>query len=43
VTAARALAAAGFAWNFIPQQSWVLLVVYAISASVLTVWLWMTG
>jgi drug/metabolite transporter (DMT)-like permease len=33
----------GFAWNFIPQQSWVLLVVYAISASVLTVWLWMTG
>jgi drug/metabolite transporter (DMT)-like permease len=33
----------GFAWQFIPQQSWVLLVVYAISASVLTVWLWMTG
>jgi len=33
----------GFAWNFIPQQSYVLLVVYAISASVLTVWLWMTG
>ena len=33
----------GFAWNFIPRQSYVLLVVYAISASVLTVWLWMTG
>jgi len=33
----------GFAWNFIPKQSYVLLVVYAISASVLTVWLWMTG
>ena len=33
----------GFAWNVIPQQSYVLLVVYAISASVLTVWLWMTG
>jgi len=33
----------GFAWKFIPEQSWVLLVVYAISASVLTVWLWMTG
>jgi len=32
-----------FAWNFIPLQSWVLLAVYAISASVLTVWLWMTG
>jgi drug/metabolite transporter (DMT)-like permease len=33
----------GLAWNFIPKQSYVLLVVYAISASVLTVWLWMTG
>jgi len=33
----------GFAWKFIPEQSWVLLAVYAISASVLTVWLWMTG
>jgi len=33
----------GFAWNFIPRQSYVLLVAYAISASVLTVWLWMTG
>jgi len=33
----------GFAWNFIPRQSYVLLVVYALSASVLTVWLWMTG
>ena len=28
---------------FIPVSSWVLLVVYAICASVLTVWLWMTG
>jgi drug/metabolite transporter (DMT)-like permease len=33
----------GFAWKFIPEQSYVLLVVYALSASVLTVWLWMTG
>ena len=33
----------GFAWSFIPQQSWVLLVVYALAASVITVWLWMTG
>jgi drug/metabolite transporter (DMT)-like permease len=33
----------GFAWGFIPFQSWLLLAVYAISASVLTVWLWMTG
>ena len=33
----------GFTWNFIPRQSYVLLVVYALSASVLTVWLWMTG
>ena len=33
----------GFTWSFIPKSSYVLLVVYAISASVLTVWLWMTG
>ena len=33
----------GFAWKLIPESSYVLLVVYAISASVLTVWLWMTG
>ncbi len=32
-----------FAYAFIPMSSWVLLVVYAIAASVLTVWLWMTG
>jgi drug/metabolite transporter (DMT)-like permease len=29
--------------SFIPASSWVLLVVYSIAASVLTVWLWMTG
>jgi drug/metabolite transporter (DMT)-like permease len=33
----------GFTVAFIPGSSWVLLVVYAIAASVLTVWLWMTG
>jgi drug/metabolite transporter (DMT)-like permease len=32
-----------FAYAFIPGSSWALLVVYAIAASVLTVWLWMTG
>jgi drug/metabolite transporter (DMT)-like permease len=32
-----------FGYAFIPTSSWVLLVVYAIAASVLTVWLWMTG
>jgi len=32
-----------FGYAFIPGSSWVLLVVYAIAASVLTVWLWMTG
>ena len=32
-----------FSVGFIPQSSWVLLVVYSIAASVLTVWLWMTG
>ena len=32
-----------FTFGFIPPSSWVLLVVYAIAASVLTVWLWMTG
>jgi drug/metabolite transporter (DMT)-like permease len=33
----------GFAWAFIPESSYFLLAVYAICASVLTVWLWMTG
>lgn len=33
----------GFGYAFIPTSSWVLLVVYAIAASILTVWLWMTG
>ena len=32
-----------FAPSMIPQSSWVLLVVYSIAASVVTVWLWMTG
>ena len=32
-----------FSPGFIPMSSWVLLVVYAIAASVATVWLWMTG
>ncbi len=32
-----------FAPAFIPTSSWVLLVVYSIAASVVTVWLWMTG
>ena len=32
-----------FNYAFIPDSSWVLLVVYSIAASVLTVWLWMTG
>jgi Predicted permease, DMT superfamily len=33
----------GFSPAFIPESSWVLLVVYSIAASVVTVWLWMTG
>ncbi len=42
--AARALAAARTsASRFIPPSSWVLLAVYSIAASMLTVWLWMTG
>ena len=32
-----------FTFGFIPPSSWVLLVLYAFAASVLTVWLWMTG
>jgi len=32
-----------FSPAFIPTSSWVLLVVYSIAASVVTVWLWMTG
>ena len=32
-----------FSPGVIPMSSWVLLVIYAIAASVLTVWLWMTG
>jgi drug/metabolite transporter (DMT)-like permease len=32
-----------FSPSFIPQSSWVLLVVYSLAASVVTVWLWMTG
>jgi drug/metabolite transporter (DMT)-like permease len=33
----------GFSYAFIPASSWQLLFVYAIAASVATVWLWMTG
>ena len=32
-----------FSPAFIPESSWVLLVAYSIAASVVTVWLWMTG
>jgi len=32
-----------FTPSFIPPLSWALLFVYAIAASVVTVWLWMTG
>ncbi|MEO7057283.1 MAG: EamA family transporter, partial [Caldimonas sp.] len=32
-----------FSPSYIPVSSWVLLVIYAIAASVVTVWLWMTG
>jgi len=32
-----------FGYAFIPMSSWVLLAIYAIAASVVTVWLWMTG
>ncbi len=32
-----------FTFGFIPISSWLLLLVYALAASVLTVWLWMTG
>jgi drug/metabolite transporter (DMT)-like permease len=33
----------GFAPQAIPESSWWLLVAYSIAASVVTVWLWMTG
>jgi drug/metabolite transporter (DMT)-like permease len=33
----------GFSPSFIPESSWWLLLVYSIAASVVTVWLWMTG
>ncbi len=33
----------GFGYAFIPPSSWALLAAYAIAASVITVWLWMTG
>ena len=32
-----------FHWAYIPASSWMLLVVYSLAASTLTVWLWMTG
>jgi drug/metabolite transporter (DMT)-like permease len=32
-----------FSPGVIPTSSWVLLVIYSIAASVITVWLWMTG
>ncbi|HEX4235730.1 MAG TPA: DMT family transporter [Caldimonas sp.] len=32
-----------FSPAFIPASSWLLLVVYSLAASVVTVWLWMTG
>ena len=32
-----------FSVDVIPPSSWLLLVIYAFAASVLTVWLWMTG
>ncbi len=32
-----------FSPSFIPASSWVLLALYSIAASVVTVWLWMTG
>jgi drug/metabolite transporter (DMT)-like permease len=32
-----------FAFTSIPLSSWLLLAAYAIAASVVTVWLWMTG
>lgn len=36
-------AAWGFEFGTVPVQAWVLLVFYALAASVWTVWLWMTG
>jgi drug/metabolite transporter (DMT)-like permease len=33
----------GFSPSFIPESSWWLLLAYSIAASVVTVWLWMTG
>ena len=33
----------GFPFSYIDGSYWVLLVVYALAASVITVWLWMTG
>jgi drug/metabolite transporter (DMT)-like permease len=35
--------AIGYPFPFIPGSSWVLLAAYALAASVVTVWLWMTG
>ncbi len=36
-------AAWGFAFAQVPGSSWLLLIFYALAASVWTVWLWMTG
>lgn len=33
----------GFDFGAVPAASWALLVVYALAASMVTVWLWMTG
>lgn len=35
--------AADFHWGYIDATYWLLLVVYAVLASIVTVWLWMTG
>lgn len=35
--------AADFPWRFIGGTYWALLVAYAVLASIVTVWLWMTG
>jgi drug/metabolite transporter (DMT)-like permease len=43
VTPLAAWQAPTFHYAFIPASSWVLLVVYSLAASMLTVWLWMTG
>ena len=43
VTPLGVWSALGFDWQTVPAGVWALLMFYAIAASMVTVWLWMTG